>query len=180
MTRGQKGILVKKRGMRPRCCIDPAPCPISPSPLGPTPLSSFPLPSPPPPQLEYVDVGGTDMPSAAAPALSSLLHTLPRLRKYFLGYNALGADGADVIASVLNDEGVPEGLHLWVNNNDIGDVGARSLADALSRNTTLAMLGVAQNSITASGARALGDALAANTTLKEVRPRPPHESLCWL
>ena len=54
---------------------------------------------------------------------------------------------------------------LSLYNNNISDVGAMTLAEALRTNTTLTNLDLSFNIIHAKGAKALADALRTNTTL---------------
>ena len=55
---------------------------------------------------------------------------------------------------------------LDLRDNEITDIGARHLADALKVNTTLKILQLTENPMTASGLKKLADALAINTTLE--------------
>ena len=55
-----------------------------------------------------------------------------------------------------------------MRDNEIGDEGAKDLAEALEKNNTLTRLDVASNSIGAEGAKALAKALEKNTTLIEL------------
>jgi len=75
------------------------------------------------------------------------------------------------------------GRQLVLNNNAIGDVGARALAGALAANRTLQVLLLQTNSIGGAGGAALAKALTVNRTLTnvcaggslatgEVAPRP--------
>ena len=50
--------------------------------------------------------------------------------------------------------------NLYLSSNNIGDVGARAIADALRSNRVITTLYLSGNLITNEGARALGDALS--------------------
>merc|ERR1740124_767220 len=52
--------------------------------------------------------------------------------------------------------------------NDIGAEGAKSLADALAKNTTITTISLSGNGIGAEGAESLADALAKNTTITTI------------
>lgn len=51
---------------------------------------------------------------------------------------------------------------LYLNNNNIGDVGAKDIADALMRNHTITELNLNDNDIGDVGAREIADALMEN------------------
>ncbi|CAF2028261.1 unnamed protein product, partial [Rotaria magnacalcarata] len=58
---------------------------------------------------------------------------------------------------------------LYLNSNQIGDVGAQFLADALKANTTLTVLYLYENQIGDTGAQYLGDALKTNQSLQNLQ-----------
>ena len=57
-------------------------------------------------------------------------------------------------------------LSLWGNN--IGDVGAAAIGEALKRNAVLTFLSLSGNNIGDVGAAAIGEALKGNAVLQEL------------
>ena len=67
--------------------------------------------------------------------------------------NAVRDDGAVALASMLETSACPLKT-LGLGDNSIGDVGARALADALYRNTSVTSLALWNNQVAAGGADA--------------------------
>ncbi|CAN7992923.1 unnamed protein product, partial [Ixodes hexagonus] len=78
----------------------------------------------------------------------------------------LGDDGARALAEVLKTDAWIEDLEL--SGNDIGSIGARALAEAITVNHTLKKLNLTQNYIDTLGTIAIAKSLLGNTTLEEV------------
>ena len=75
----------------------------------------------------------------------------------------IGDNGAKHIADALKCNTTLQNLYLGSNN--IGNNGAKHIADALKDNTTLQTLGLDMNNIGDNGAKHIADALKDNTTL---------------
>jgi len=73
----------------------------------------------------------------------------PQLEKLSLMINNIGDDGAKVIADALKVNHTLETLNLWYNN--IGDDGAKKIADALIFNRNLKELNLSGNKMSADG-----------------------------
>ncbi len=80
-----------------------------------------------------------------------------------MDYNNIGSDGARYLAVALERNSSLTELYLYGNN--IGNDGARYLAAALERNVTLTDLFLYGNNIGEAGAAALRAALETNCTL---------------
>ncbi|CAF1456944.1 unnamed protein product [Rotaria magnacalcarata] len=81
-----------------------------------------------------------------------------------LGYNAITAKGASIIADSLKYNTTLEELDF--HNNHISDLGVHSLAEVLSSNTSiLRALGLGSNGITDNGAEHLAEMLKTNQTI---------------
>jgi len=80
-----------------------------------------------------------------------------------LSYNKVGDKGAKLLSSILNSTKLQE-LYLW--STQISDDGAKSLSEAIEKNTSLKTLQLRANKITAAGARYLAKSLLSNKTLK--------------
>ncbi|GAA4572516.1 gala protein [Planotetraspora kaengkrachanensis] len=85
------------------------------------------------------------------------------LRTLYLGCNRIDADGAAALADRLADDDTVRAL--WLKRNPIGDAGVRALAAMMRRNTSLRTLDLVNTGLTAEGLGALLHALT-------VRPRP--------
>jgi Ran GTPase-activating protein (RanGAP) involved in mRNA processing and transport len=84
----------------------------------------------------------------------------------FLTFNEIGVAGADAIAEALGKNSTLAVLYLGCNG--IGDAGSQAIAGALHENSKLAMLNLFGNAIGAAGAQAIADALRENSTLAEL------------
>mmetsp|Transcript_39176 Transcript_39176/g.123498 ORF Transcript_39176/g.123498 Transcript_39176/m.123498 type:complete len:138 (-) Transcript_39176:660-1073(-) len=78
----------------------------------------------------------------------------------------IGNDGAKLVANELKKN--TDCLSLWLHNNGIRKEGATELAKALQFNTTLTVLDLHENDIGNEGASSLGKYLKENTTLKKL------------
>ncbi|GBG34278.1 Nucleotide-binding oligomerization domain-containing protein 2 [Hondaea fermentalgiana] len=76
----------------------------------------------------------------------------------------IGVDGAKALAGALVKNSSLQTLEL--QDNEIGDGGAKALADALAKNSSLQTLSLSHNYIVDGGAKALADALAKNSSLQ--------------
>ncbi|XP_004345766.2 hypothetical protein CAOG_06176 [Capsaspora owczarzaki ATCC 30864] len=83
-----------------------------------------------------------------------------------LNKNQIGDVGAQAIAEAL--EVNTKLTHLYLTKNQIGDVGAQAIAEALKVNTTLTTLSLNHNQLGEGGAQAIAEALKANTTLTKL------------
>ena len=79
----------------------------------------------------------------------------------------IGAEGAKSLSDALLKNTNLTTLNL--DNNNIGAEGARSLSDALLTNTSLTSLNVGSNNIGIEGVKSLSDALLENTTLTTLK-----------
>lgn len=81
-----------------------------------------------------------------------------------LGYNAITAKGAAILADALKQNTTLEELDF--HNNRVSDVGVHSLAEVLSTNCSiLKALGLGSNGITDKGAEHLAEMLKTNRTI---------------
>jgi Ran GTPase-activating protein (RanGAP) involved in mRNA processing and transport len=87
----------------------------------------------------------------------------PKLTVVNLYHNNVGDEGARDIADALKHNTTLEWLYL--SDNNIGDEGACAFADALKHNTTLIELDISVNNIGDEGVCAFADALKHNTRL---------------
>jgi hypothetical protein len=90
----------------------------------------------------------------------------PKLVKLDLSGNNIGDDGAKAIADALKVNHSLETLYL--NDNNIGDDGAKAIADALKDNKSLDKLDLDDNKIDDDGAKAIADALKVNHRLESL------------
>ncbi|KOO26799.1 hypothetical protein Ctob_001341, partial [Chrysochromulina tobinii] len=84
-----------------------------------------------------------------------------------LEHNNIGDEGAKAIAEALKVNAVMTTLNLRVNN--IGVEGAKAIAEALKVNAVLTTLHLDANNIGAVGAKAIAEALKVNAVLTELR-----------
>ena len=85
--------------------------------------------------------------------------------------NKIGVSGAEALASYLisqSNKGIPSLRSLRLSYNCIGNEGAISLADAISRSTTLLDLSLKNNQIGVTGLVAIGNSLFQNNTLEAI------------
>jgi Ran GTPase-activating protein (RanGAP) involved in mRNA processing and transport len=80
-----------------------------------------------------------------------------------LEWNNIGDEGAKALADALGKDSRLTSLGLF--GNSIGDEGAKALADALGKNSGLTSLYLGANNIGAEGAKALADALGKDSSL---------------
>jgi hypothetical protein len=83
-----------------------------------------------------------------------------------LSWKNIGDDGAKKIADALKENTSLTSLYL--SNNNIGPVGAQYIAEALKHNTSLTQLSLRSNNIGDDGAKAIADALKENTSLTKL------------
>ena len=57
---------------------------------------------------------------------------------------------------------------IYLNDNKIGDEGAKAIGEALKVNTSLTEIDLGHNKIGTEGAKAIGEALKVNTSLTEL------------
>jgi hypothetical protein len=88
----------------------------------------------------------------------------PKLVKLDLSVNNIGDDGAKQIADALKDNRSLK--HLCLLDNKIGDDGAKAIADALKDNHSLKTLDLNGNEIDDDGAKSIADALKVNHSLE--------------
>lgn len=85
--------------------------------------------------------------------------------------NKIGVAGAEALASYLiyqADKGAPSLRSLRLSYNCIGDEGAISLAEAVSKSPTLLDLSLKNNDIRVAGLTAIGNSLFQNNTLESL------------
>ena len=81
-------------------------------------------------------------------------------------FNQIGDEGAKAIADILKENTSITVLYLL--GNQIGDEGAKVIADALKTNTSVTVLYLPGNQIGVEGAKVIADALKTNTTLTKL------------
>ncbi|MFN8912341.1 MAG: hypothetical protein ACK5V4_06185 [Alphaproteobacteria bacterium] len=86
-----------------------------------------------------------------------------------LSWKNIGDDGAKKIADALKENTSLTSLYL--SNNNIGPVGAQYIAEALKHNTSLTQLSLRSNNIGDDGAKAIAEALKHNTSLTQLSLR---------
>ena len=111
--------------------------------------------------------------ASAASYLSELLKKIrsndPTLTTLDLSYNNIGDEGAKVIADALKGNKTLTTLDLSHNNIEVE--GTKALAEALKDNKTLTTLNLSHNEIGDEGAKAIAEALRINTTLTTLNLR---------
>ena len=112
--------------------------------------------------LETLNVGGTDLP---VDQLRNVLSQLQNVKSLLLGGNALGPKGAIMVAEMIQIK--PSLQHLDLRFNDICDEGMIAIADAIP-NTSIKYLYLEGNEITNIGCEALAKALLGNSTMEEL------------
>lgn len=80
----------------------------------------------------------------------------------------MGDIGARAVALAVKAQQHPTIRELSLGNNNIGDMGARSVALVLGRNSAIRRLSLRDNNIGDDGAKALAQALGDNTELEEL------------
>ena len=88
------------------------------------------------------------------------------LKTLNLVWNNIGDVGAKTIANAM--KGNRSLVELQMMDNNIGDVGAKAIADALKDIHSLKHLGLSSNKIGNDGAKAIADALKGNHSLKSL------------
>ena len=114
-------------------------------------------------QTEAEFLSGEDLQSADAILIASDLQFMAVLTELNLFDNNIGDDGAKAIAEALKVNPVLNNLDLF--NNSIGMEGAKAIAEALKVNPGLTILDLGNNSIGADGAKAIAEALKVNAVL---------------
>jgi Ran GTPase-activating protein (RanGAP) involved in mRNA processing and transport len=100
--------------------------------------------------------------------VSELFHSITgntTLRELAIGWNKVSAEGIKGISSLL--AGIMLNT-LRVDNNHIGDQGAREIASFIKSNNTLKILSLNKNGIGEGGAGALADSLKGNNSLEDL------------
>ena len=125
-------------------------------------------------RLRLVDLWSNGIGPAGAKALAEALFVNDKLEKLYLNDNAIGSEGAAAIIAAL---GCPRSQpnacsksslqHLWLSRNQLGDAGAKALADGLSdgKARRLQALDLWENGISPAGGVALAKALKTNFAL---------------
>ena len=91
------------------------------------------------------------------------------LKELNLRRNKINLKGIEQLADALKDINNNTALEvLYLGDNNIGDEGARCIADMLVVNKSLQDIDLSSNKINAKGAKYLADALKENDTLKEL------------
>ena len=101
--------------------------------------------------------------SFTSPNLTVDLKDCTDLQLYLGNTNDIGDIGATALAEALKGNTELTDLNLWYNN--IGDIGATALAEAIKGNTALTYLGLRGNNIGDIGAAAFAEVLKGNTVL---------------
>lgn len=112
-----------------------------------------------------IELGGNAMGDEGARAIATSLVTNRELVKLCLRKNTIGEDGAKAIGRLLGYTTIRE-LDLFSNN--LGDSGARAMATAVKRHSSLVQLDLRGNQIGTDGILALGDAVANNAVLRKL------------
>lgn len=128
------------------------------------------------PRLWRLDLRTNRVESEGACALLQALHDHPRMRQLRIGYNKQNSKQdlhtarlASLLLQRALAEDAPNSLELLdLCNVRVGDDGMKSIARALSHNSTLRRLDLAFNSIGPEGVVALAAALENNHTLREL------------
>ncbi|XP_028997542.1 dynein regulatory complex subunit 5 isoform X2 [Betta splendens] len=89
----------------------------------------------------------------------------PSLRELDFSHNLIGDRGARALGKLLSNSKL-EILNLC--DNDIRDPGAKAIAHALSKNSTLLFLSLRLNRLSDEGGKAIGQALLKNNTLLQL------------
>eukprot|EP00041_Stephanoeca_diplocostata_P030353 m.917476 g.917476 ORF g.917476 m.917476 type:complete len:158 (-) comp23738_c0_seq67:223-696(-) len=97
-----------------------------------------------------------------------MLSPLPHLRWVSSRLNSCGITPVGCVALASALEKIQSVTRVELEQNAVGDEGARALAKMLTANTSITALNVGCNTIGDVGATALADALLVNTTLTAV------------
>ena len=101
-----------------------------------------------------------------ANVLATALTDNTTLEELYLHQNNIGDEGAKAIAQVLETNKTLKLKILGINKNKIGDEGATAIAQVLETNTNFDKLYLRQNNIGDEGAKAIAQVLETNKTLK--------------
>ena len=74
-------------------------------------------------------------------------------------------DDDEVLQAIEQKQQFSLAATLWLNGNNIGDDGAKSLSESLKVNSTLTTLNLCENNIGDDGAKPLSESLKVNSTL---------------
>ena len=116
-----------------------------------------------PPDLEELDMEGSGLTNAHAPALAWALGSSKKMTSLNLRANDLGAEGGRALGWALRMSRSLTSLDL--SRNQLGAEGGAHIAKALASNTALRTLNVSENGLEAEGAQQLVEALKDNKTL---------------
>jgi len=79
----------------------------------------------------------------------------------------VGADGAKVLAKALGKNSSV--TYIDLGDNGIGDDGVKAIAEALKKNSSVTTIRASYNNIGADGAKAIAEALAENSSVTKIR-----------
>jgi NLR family CARD domain-containing protein 3 len=120
-------------------------------------------------KLQQLELNMNNIGDKGVAALAGALKTNSTLKGLWLARNNIGVEGATAMAEALTCNSKLQGLwFLSLSHNIIRDKGAKVLAKALKRNSTLQELNLDDNNIGKEGAKSLVDALKHNSTLREL------------
>merc|ERR1719231_1117679 len=91
-----------------------------------------------------------------------------KLQSIYLVGQLISDEGAAALAAYLKSDAGSHVVDIVLMRNDIGDEGAKALAEAVATHPTLQKLNLVRNNIGSDGATALAAALTTNTVLKEL------------
>ncbi|CAH3190781.1 unnamed protein product, partial [Porites lobata] len=113
--------------------------------------------------LQHGGIISEGLDDAATAVIAAVLEANTTLTNLHLSINNIGPVGAESLATALKTNTTLTNLDLSYNN--LGPAGAESLATALKTNTTLTNLDLFHNNLGPAGAESLATALKTNTTL---------------
>jgi Ran GTPase-activating protein (RanGAP) involved in mRNA processing and transport len=140
--------------------------------------------------IQRLDISKCGITKSGADALWRALETSPSLRELDISYNDIGdsevAKGVATLQKLnvslcgINTKKRVDALgraletsaslvELDISSNNFGDVGARSLAGGLTKNTSLKVLKAFGCNVKGPGSKAIGIALGSNSTLEDLR-----------
>lgn len=111
------------------------------------------------PKLEQLVLAGNGIGTVGAVKLAQSLRHLPRLQDLHLARNGLNHVGAAALSSTLQQGHARSLEWLSLSENNIGDVGAQTLAKSLEMTPALEWLELQHNGVGDAGAMALSKAL---------------------
>lgn len=96
------------------------------------------------------------------PGFFVAIRSLRRLASLKMSRNTAGDQGAKAVSEMLL-AGMGRIKELWMQNNDIGGLGAKSLAKALASSDSISSLSLSENPLGPSGAESVFDSLSRST-----------------